>query len=335
MGGTERGESDNGRADIGGNAPARPVTPPLRPTSGWGITVILALLTAGLSVINPALLIFVPLSFLMIAMPPRKSGLALIGVVLLVLTFVGRSDGTIWWFGRGWALILSGWFLVAVALLPQLTLTMRALAAVGGASASAALLFLVNRSSWHNVDWTVSQQLRNGAAELRSFWTARMQNQAVADEMSKALDRFSEWQAAGYPAMLALASLAGLVLSWWLWRRLVVQDPRPLGRLRDFRFSDHLVWIVVAGIMLMVLPFGASFSRTGANLLVFMAALYALRGLAVILALFGTPTVLGAVFGAIIFLLLYPIIMATTLMVGLTDTWLDLRARRDKERDQA
>ena len=31
---------------------------------------------------------------------------------------------------------------------------------------------------------------------------------------------------------------------------------------------------------------------------------------------------------------LYPIVMATTLMVGLTDTWLDLRARRSKERDQ-
>ena len=87
----------------------------------------------------------------------------------------------------------------------------------------------------------------------------------------------------------------------------------------------------MAGLLMVVLPAGAALARTGANLLVFMAALYTLRGFAVMLWMFGTPTVLGAAFGAIIFLLLYPIVMATTLMVGLTDTWLDLRARRKKQ----
>ena len=294
--------------------------------------VVLALLAAALSVINPALLIFVPLSFLLVAMPPRKSWLVLMGVLLLVLTFVGRGEDTIWWFARGWTLILSAWFLVVVALLPHLTLTMRALASVGGASASAGLLFLFNRRSWENVDWTVSQQLRNGASELRTFWTTRMNNEAVGAEMAKAMDRFAEWQVAGYPAMLALASLAGLALAWWLWRRLIAQEARPLGPLREFRFSDHLVWVVVAGIMLLVLPLSAPFARTGANLLVFMSALYALRGFAVMLWLFGTPTVLGAAFGVFIFILLYPIIMAATLMVGLTDTWLDLRTRQNNEK---
>jgi hypothetical protein len=106
-----------------------------------------------------------------------------------------------------------------------------------------------------------------------------------------------------------------------------------LGRLRDFRFSDELVWIVVAGIVLVVFPFAAPVTRTGANLLTFMAALYALRGVAVMLSLFGTPGVVGGVFGGIVFLMLYPIVMATTLMVGLTDTWLDLRARRLTRQD--
>ena len=312
-------------------APRDPVSPSPK-GSGWGAAVVLTLIAAALSVINPALLIFVPLSFLLVAMPPRKSWLALFGVLLLALTFVGRGEDTIWWFARGWTLILSAWFLVAVALLPHLTLTMRALIAVGGASASAGLLFLFNRSSWQNVDWTVSQQLRNGASELRTFWVSRMNNEAVATEMGKAMERFAEWQATGYPAMLALASLAGLALAWWLWRRLIAQETRPLGPLREFRFSDHLVWIVVAGIMLVVLPVGAPFARTGANLLVFMSALYALRGFAVMLSLFGTPTVLGAAFGVFIFILLYPIVMAMTLMVGLTDTWLDLRTRRDNEK---
>jgi hypothetical protein len=63
-----------------------------------------------------------------------------------------------------------------------------------------------------------------------------------------------------------------------------------------------------------------------------MAALYALRGFAVMVWLFGTPGLLGLVFGAIVFVLLYPIVMATTLMVGVTDTWLDLRARQSNEK---
>ncbi len=313
------------------NSPLPPAYPaPQRPTTGWAVTVVLALLAAALSVVNPALLIFVPLAFLLIAVPPRRSWLVLLGLLLLAATFIGQRSGTLWWFGRGWALILSAWFVVAVALLPQLTVTMRALIAVCGAAASAALLFLLNRRSWESVDWSVTQQLRNGAADLRAFWAGRTRNDAVASEMSRFLDRFAEWQAASYPALLALASLAALALAWWLWRRLVAQDRRPLGALRDFRFSDHMVWLMVAGLMMVVLPFGAALTRTGANLLAFMAALYALRGFAVMLWLFGAPSILGGLFGAIVFLLLYPIVMTTTLLVGLTDTWLDLRTRRNK-----
>ncbi len=298
--------------------------------TGWGVTVVLALLAAAFSVVNPALLIFVPLAFLLVAMPPRRPMLTLLGLILLGVSFIGEPTGSLWWFARGWTLMLSAWFVVTVALLREQSLTMRVLSAVGGATASAALLFLGFRGSWEAVDWSVTQQLRNGAADLRAFWTSRLANEALATDLSAALDQFAGWQSAAYPAMLALASIAALTLAWWLWRRLALQDPRPLGRLRDFRFSDHLVWIVVAGILLVVMPWGAALTRVGANLLAFMAALYALRGFAVLVALFGVPGFLGMFFGAFIFLMLYPIVMAMTLMVGLTDTWLDLRKRNEK-----
>ena len=318
------------------NADNRPSAPaPQRSRASWGVPVVLGLVTAGFSIISPSLLVLVPLAFLLLAIPPRSTAHVIAGALMLVVAFVGGSTGTLWWFGHGWALILSAWFLVVVWLLPHLTLTTRALTALGGSTASAALLFLVNRGGWRNVDWSMTQHLRNGASDLRAFWVARLKDERFKSEMSTALDRFADWQSFAYPAMLAIASLSALALAWWLWRRLALKDPSPLGRVRDFRFSDHLVWVAIAGLVLVVLPFGAELTRTGGNLLAFMGALYALRGFAVMLWMFGTPGLMGAVFGAIVFLLLYPIVMVMTMMVGLTDTWLNLRARQDKERDQA
>ena len=41
------------------------------------------------------------------------------------------------------------------------------------------------------------------------------------------------------------------------------------------------------------------------------------------------PFVLGMVVGTLLVVFLYPFVMATTFIVGLSDTWLDIRARRE------
>ena len=286
--------------------------------------------------LNPMLLIFVPLAFLMIALEPRRPWLLFAAAMLLGTTFTNAPDGAgaiLWWYSRGWVLIVSAWFVLAVAFMPAASLISRSLAAVGGAIASTGALFLANRNGWIQLDWAVGRQLRNTAADVTGYWGSRVEGQAWAADLSSAIFRFADFQTSTYPAMLAIATLAGLALAWWLWRRLSVQERNPFSPLREFRFRDELVWLVVLGAALVVLPLGVAATRTGTNLLLFMAALYAMRGLAVILALFGSPSVLGATFGVLLFLMLYPIVMATTLMVGLTDTWLDLRARRLTRQD--
>jgi hypothetical protein len=300
--------------------------------SSWSVPVALALITAGFSVVNAALLIFVPLAFMLIALPPRKPWLIVVAMILLATMFAGPTGGVLWWYGRGWALILSAWFVLAIALLPQGTLS-RALLALGGSIASVALVFLANRGGWYELEWNVSGQLRRGAADVAAFWAARLKDKPFVNDLVSAVYGFADFQAKAYPALLGVASVSGLALAWWLWRRLSIQDRRPLAPLREFRFNDELIWLVVIGAALVLAPWHGIAGRAGANLLTFMAALYALRGLAVVVALFGTPSVLGSLFGVLIFLLLYPIVMATTLMVGLTDTWLDLRARRLKRQD--
>ena len=77
-------------------------------------------------------------------------------------------------------------------------------------------------------------------------------------------------------------------------------------------------------------------SRVGYNLLFFMGALYALRGLAVVVALvLGTVgTQLPALVAlGLVGVLLYPIVVAGTLLLGVTDTWLDLRSGRAKSEE--
>jgi hypothetical protein len=298
--------------------------------------VTLALVVAGFSVLNPMLLIFVPVAFMLVALEPRRAWMMMVAVVLLATTFTGAPDGAgavLWWYSRGWALIVSAWFVIAIALMPTSSLISRSLAAVAGAIVSTAVLFFANRNGWVQLDWAVARQLRNTAADVTGYWGGRVEGKPWASDLTGAIYRFTDFQANTYPAMLAIATLAGLALAWWLWRRLSVQERNPLSPLREFRFRDELVWLVVVGAILVALPLNVTATRTGTNLLLFMAALYAVRGLAVIIALFGSPSVLGAMFGVLLVLMLYPIVMATTLMVGLSDTWLDLRARRLTRQD--
>ena len=302
--------------------------------SGFWAPFVLAVATAGFSVLNPLLLILVPFAFMLVALEPRKPFLLLIAFALLLSAFTGKATGALWWYSRGWALMVSAWFILAVVFLPEQRVFARALAAVAGATVTVALLFVINRAAWHTLDATVANSLRSAANDVVAFWTERAKGKTTyLANLQTAINRFAEFQALAYPALLSIASVSGLSVAWWLWRRFSVQEPRPLGVFRDFRFTDELVWLVVVGAALVLLPLHEAATRTGTNLLTFMGALYVLRGFAVMLTLFGAPSLIGGIIGVVVLLLLYPIVMATTLMVGLTDTWLDLRARRITRQD--
>jgi len=50
--------------------------------------------------------------------------------------------------------------------------------------------------------------------------------------------------------------------------------------------------------------------------------------LAVLLVLGGVPGPFGIALAVVVTIVLYPLVMAATILLGLTDTWLDLRTRR-------
>ncbi len=286
----------------------------------------LALSAATLSVVPPVLLIFVPLGITLLALAPGRPFLQVAGVVLLATLFLGTPDGRVWYAERGWALTLGAWFVLASALRPRWRFLSRSLASVGASAATVAAIFAA-RGGWRPLDDAIGRRFRESAAQVEALWRqAGLGN--WAQELASAASRAAEMQAVLYPALLALASVAALGVAWWGYGRLVGAEGEPLGALRDFRFRDELVWLAIAGLLLALLPLGAAAGRIGENLLVVMAALYAVRGSGVLLSMVRKPSPLGAVVAALLLLLLYPFVMGAALVVGLSDTWLDFRTRR-------
>ncbi|HUH13682.1 MAG TPA: DUF2232 domain-containing protein [Longimicrobiales bacterium] len=293
---------------------------------GWGALFGLVLATVVLSVVNPALLIVVPLSLLLVALPPHRPRRVIAGALLagIALAGAGTAPSGLWYVERAWPLILGGWFLLGVVLLPRSAFLPRAMGAVAASAVTAAAVLEI-AGGWRALDRTFRERFDAGVADALRAWGGQLEGTAG---VRQAMEQAAALQAFLYPALLALASMAALAITWWVYRRVAGQESRPLARLREFRFSDHLVWVVVAGALLMLLPAGDAGMRTGSNLLTFMAALYALRGLAVVVALIGSPGWGMVLLGTVAALLLYPLVLMATLVVGLTDTWLDLRSAR-------
>lgn len=296
---------------------------------GWLGVAGLAFATAVLSVVQPALLIFIPLALLFVGLPPRRPVLlALAGFIGWLVFRQTPVPDTLWYFERGWALLLGAWFVVFAALAPEWRFLSRALSALAAAVATTGVLMAMDGGGFTRLDEAVGEQIRGGAADALTAWSGAAGFERISEQTREMVLAVAEYQVTLYPALLALGSLAALGVAWWAFGRLGPGEQNPLGRLREFRFRDELVWLLIAAVVLLALPAGALATRAGQNLMMFMAALYALRGVAVLVMVGGVPGPLGLVVGALLVVFMYPFVMATAFLVGLSDTWLDIRARR-------
>jgi hypothetical protein len=133
------------------------------------------------------------------------------------------------------------------------------------------------------------------------------------------------------PGLMVLAGMSGLLVSW-RWYHIVAEAPvgLPPAPFREFRFNDHLVWLLALGLggtvaqLAGVLPHGDLWP---ANILVVAGGLYFTRGLAVLAAAVGRwPAPLLLVGGTAV-LFLAPFAFTGLFGVGVADTWLDFRRR--------
>jgi hypothetical protein len=91
---------------------------------------------------------------------------------------------------------------------------------------------------------------------------------------------------------------------------------------------------LIGGLFLLVLPLGGPAFRVGENATVFVGGLYLLRGAAILvwIGAAAATTVWSGVLLALAAMFLYPVVLGTALLLGIGDTWVDLRERLSRAR---
>ncbi len=294
----------------------------------WRRAAALFLLVLAISTVPSVVLVGVPFVLLTLVLPARRfGGLVLAAFVAFVVTAGSGSMGGLWYAERGWAVLVGGWFVAATLRWPDRGTSVRALVAVAGAGLTALLFFVVSPGAWSVIDFAVRERLASTVTATIEALRVLRGEAAIAPTLVQAVRLTAEWQHELFPGLLALASMGALALAWWIYLRAGLGLTGALKDLRDFRFNDHLVWVFVAGLALILAGLGEVWTRMGSNAVLFMAGLYALRGVAVVLFINGGISLIGGVAIALAMVFLAPVLVAGALLIGLGDTWLDLRAR--------
>jgi hypothetical protein len=276
----------------------------------------------------PPVLLFGPLAALLLFSRPTtaREWLWLAGTGIWSAMWLNQPGGLAGQFTRADAVFLTGTFLALTVWRPSARFS-RALSATALAGVALVLWMWHFDVGWVEVQRAVERELWSSNRELimRLGQAAPGASaQSLLDEMSAMVRTIGSF----YPALLALASLAGLRLAWTWYHRIA---RRPMGPppppFSAFEFSDQLVWGWVLGLGLYLSPLPDVWQAVGANILMVWGVLYAVRGLAVFTA--GSRRVPTPVIATltVIAMFLLPFVVGGLTLLGLADTWLDFRRR--------
>lgn len=321
---------------------------------GWRRVILVLLLALSVPMVAIFRLI-VPIEQTIVLIAPAMAVCALLGwmaggrfwlaAIWMGLAFwilaTGRpAAGAFDLLARGWATILAASFGIVSAATPRRGFFSRALSATALSFTVGAMVLLGTGSSPATVARRVADELGRRLTASEAEWQAR-EASAEWKELSQRYPAAAAMVGEGesqlrsipaaterlFPALLALESLAALGLAWSLYHRASRTRIGPaLQPLREFRFNDQLVWGIVLGVTLMVVPTLQEARGLGLNLTAFFAVLYALRGLGV-LDWFLAPRGVARMLFFIAIFLAWPVVSVFSLGLGLGDTWIDWRGR--------
>ena len=301
--------------------------------SDWlraGVLCILVLLTSTAA--RPSVLVAVP--FLLLVVTNTLRGYAILGATLvaIIIVMVGPYDG-MWYLERGWALLLGSCFVGLSIARPKMKISDRALEAVFGALVLAAILMTLMSGAWNIVDWVISDRVRATVAQVVALVSALLLSwgsEGLAPALITAFYQTADAQILIFPALTALASMSALLLSWWLFIFFSGRSEEALGSVKNFRFNDHLIWMLVVGLFLLFTRWSEPLQRLGSNAVVFIGALCAVRGAAVIVFITGGFSVLGYAMTLLGLVIVTPIVLGGAVLIGIADIYLDFRKRSEQ-----
>lgn len=274
--------------------------------------------------------LFGPLSVLIAASRPRgrRVWLWLVALTLWLALWAAQPGGLLEELVRASAVMSTGLGVVVLLLSPG-PVSARALRATGVVVAGTATLVAVIGVRWRDIELAVVQQgVLAQQAAIALLERLGQNSDPAAVEAMRSIGEGLRPMAAFFPGILALTLFAGLCLAALLAPRIAGRAlTPPPGRFDGFRFNDHLVWLVVLGLMGALFAGGTPVAGPAASVLAFGVGLYTMRGVAVMSSALRHAPVLFVVlllFGA---LFLFPFAVGGMALLGLSDTWLDFRRR--------
>jgi hypothetical protein len=293
----------------------------------WPGAVALLAITLIFSVSSAGVLVAVPFLALTMMLGLRRLPVAVAAMVAVFVAVGVPARGGVWYLERGWTVVLAAWFVVLTTRWPRSRFFPRALGAVAATAVVVGILAMFSPGSWSMVNWLITEGMMRSVSLVAQLFMAVDSDVSLSTAQLNTLYEWAERQGRLFPALLGLSSLSGLAVAWWAYVRLSAGSSLGLRPLRDFRFNDHLVWLLLTGLALIVFGGGDGWTSAGSNAVVFMGGLYAMRGAAVLLFLNGGMTGFGFVFLAVGMFFLAPVLIMGALVVGVGDTWLDLRSK--------
>jgi hypothetical protein len=311
------------------------------------------------------LLVILPATPLLRILLPFEQSILLLVPVLAVLAVAGWRLGGRWPLALFWSvlavwmlwqpgdratafdLLARGWVAILAATFGGLSMAgtgerflPRALMAIGVSLAVSAFVAVIASGGAAGAVEVLAGEVSRRAALSTEQWRVMTSTEewlgfvernpnakVLADGVDQQLASMPGFARRLFPALLALESLAAMALAWAAYHRLGrVRLGPPLARLQDLRFNDALVWGIIAGMVLVVLPAPGLVRTAGINLLVFFGALYALRGLGVMLW-FLAPGRWMKVFLLLFTFLFWHVVGLVAVAIGIGDTWFDWRRR--------
>ncbi len=274
--------------------------------------------------------LFGPLALLVAASRPqgRRAWLWLAALTLWLSLWAAQPGGLLEELIRAMAVLATG-IGVLILILTRGSVSTRALRATGTVVLGALGLSAVAGLRWRDVELAVVQQgmaAQRMATELLSRG-GKSPDPATLDALHT-LGEGLRPMAPFFPGVLALLLFAGLCLAALLAPRITGRAVAPVpGHLEEFRFSDHLVWLVILGLVGLLFAGSTPASGPAASLLTFGVGLYALRGSAVFATALraAPPLFVGLLVVGAFFLL--PFAVGGLALLGLADIWLDFRRR--------